>query len=397
MTQSGMRVPASRRTALKLMGGTAAATVLGRRAFAADPIKIGLSAAFSGPNALAGQSLSRGAELAMEEINAAGGVLGRQLALVIRDNEHKLDRGVAQTRELIEREGCAAILGSQGSFIGLAVIDTIHELKVPWFGLAVGGVGIVENNRSPNYMFRVATNDREVAKFLVSYALDKTGGKKLAILNEDTGWGVPAIADLQAALKEKGLEPASADKMKVGDSDFTPQMLRAKNAGADTILSFSNAVEMANALKAGNKMSYKPKVLSAWGLANPTFPSLAGALADGVMVMQTFTFVQNTRPKAVALFKRFTDKYKDIKDANEVPFPSYTANAYDATHMIALAAKKAGSTEGPKMHAALESLGSYDGLLKRYDNPFTATRHEALQPNDYSMTVWKGSRLELIG
>ena len=312
MTQLRNGMPASRRTALKLLGGAAAASAFGARVSAADPIKIGLSAAFSGPNAAAGQALSRGAELAMDEINAAGGVLGRQLTLVIRDNEHKLDRGVAQTRELIEREGCTAILGSQGSFIGLAVIDTIHELKVPWFALAVGGVGIIENKRTPNYMFRVATNDREVAKFLVKYGMDKTGGKKFAVLNEDTGWGVPAIADLEAALKEKGLEPASTDKMKVGDSDFTPQMLRAKNAGADTILSFSNAVEMANALKAGNKMSYKPKVLSAWGLANPTFPSLAGVLADGVMVMQTFTFVQNTKPKAVALFKRFTDKYKDI-------------------------------------------------------------------------------------
>ena len=397
MTQLRRGMPTSRRTALKFMGGAAAATAFGGRLSAADPIKIGLSAAFSGPNASAGQALQRGAELAMEEINSAGGVMGRQLTLVIRDNEHKLDRGVAQTRELIEREGCVAILGSQGSFIGLAVIDTIHELKVPWFALAVGGVGIVENKRTPNYMFRVATNDREVAKFLVTYGLEKAGGKKFAILNEDSGWGVPAIGDLQAALKERSLEPASADKMKVGDSDFTPQMLRAKDAGADTILSYSNAVEMANALKAANKIGYKPKVISAWGLANPTFPSLAGPLADGVLVMQTFTFVQNSKPKAVALFKRFTEKYKDIKDANEVPFPSYTGNTYDATHMIALAIKKANGTEGPKMQAALESLGSYDGLLKSYANPFSADRHEALGPNDYSMTVWKGSRLELIG
>ena len=169
----------SRRTALKILGAAAAGGVSAAARAAADPIKIGLSAAFSGPNAAAGQALQRGAELAMEEINSGGGVLGRQLALVIRDNEHKLDRGVAQTRELIEREGCAAILGSQGSFIGLAVIDTIHELKVPWFALAVGGVGIIENNRTPNYMFRVATNDREVAKFLVNYGLDKVGGKKL--------------------------------------------------------------------------------------------------------------------------------------------------------------------------------------------------------------------------
>ena len=107
--------------------------------------------------------------------------------------------------------------------------------------------------------------------------------------------------------------------------------------------------------------------------------------------------MQNSKPKAVALFKRFTEKYNDIKDANEVPFPSYTGNIYDATHMIALVIKKANGTDGPKMQAALESLGSYDGLLKSYSNPFSPDRHEALGPNDYSMTVWKGSRLELTG
>jgi branched-chain amino acid transport system substrate-binding protein len=385
----------SRRAVLKILGAAAAGGVFGSRARAAEPIKIGLSAAFSGPNATAGQALQRGADLALEEINKAGGILGREMSLVIRDNEHKLDRGVAQTRELIERERCVAILGSQGSFIGLAVIDTIHELKIPWFALAVGGVGIIENNRKPNYMFRVATNDREVAKFLVTYG-QKVGGKRFGILNEDTGWGVPAIEDLRAALKARNLEPASADKMKVGDSEFTPQMLRARDGGADTILTFSNAVEMANALKAGNKINYKPRVISAWGLANPTFPSLAGPLADGVMVMQTFTFVANAKPQAQALFKRLAEKNKDVKDENALPFPSYVANAYDATHMIALAIKKAGSVEGPKVQAALENLDAYNGLIKSYAKPFSADGHEALSPDDYSMTVWKGSRLELL-
>src|SRR5262249_42260176 len=157
----------------------------------------------------------------------------------------------------------------------------------PWFALSVGGVGIIENTRKPNYMFRVATNDREVARFLVQYGADKLATRKFAILNEDTGWGVPAIEDLKAALKGRNMEPVAVDTRKVGDTDFTPQMLRAKNAGANIIATFSNAVEMANALKAGNKIGYKPKVVSAWGLANPTFPSLAGPLAEGVMVMQT--------------------------------------------------------------------------------------------------------------
>jgi len=115
------------------------------------------------------------------------------------------------------------------------------------------------------------------------------------------------------------------------------------------------------------------------------------------MVMQTFTFVQNKKPKAVALFKRLGDKYKDVKDEMEVPFPSFLGNSYDATHMVALAIKKAGGAEGPKLHAALENLGSYDGLVKSYNNPFSVSQHEALGPSDYSMTVWKGTRLELMG
>jgi branched-chain amino acid transport system substrate-binding protein len=387
----------SRRTVLKI--GAGAALALGTKPSSVlaqnSPIKIGLSAAYSGPNAQAGQTLQLGADLAIDEINAAGGVLGRPLALVTRDNEHKLDRGVAQARELVEREGCSAIIGSEGSFIGIAVIDTMNELQVPWFGTSVGGVGIIENGRKPNYMFRVATNDRDVAKFLVAYGVDKGGSKKIGILVEDTGWGVPAIDDLRDALKTRNLEAVSIDKVKVGDVDFTPQMQRASKADAETILTFTNGPEMANALKAANKIGYKPKVIGAWGLAGATFPSLAGPLANGVMVMQTFTFVNNENPKAQALYKRLTIKFP-VKDAAEIPFPSYVGNTYDAVHMIALAIKKAGGTEGPKMLAALENLGDYQGLIKNYSNPFSATNHEALSPQDYVMTTWNGSRLELI-
>jgi branched-chain amino acid transport system substrate-binding protein len=390
------RLLASRRTALKL--GAAAALALGTGTSSVlaqnSPIKIGLSAAYSGPNAQAGQTIQLGADLAMDEINAAGGVLGRPLALVTRDNEHKLDRGVSQVRELVEREGCSAILGSQGSFIGIAVIDTVNELQVPWFGTSVGGVGIIENGRKPNYMFRVATNDRDVAKFLVAYGVAKGGSKKVGILVEDTGWGVPAIEDLKAALKAHSLEAVSVDKVKVGDVDFTPQMQRASKAEAEMILTFTNGPEMANALKAANKIGYKPKVIGAWGLAGATFPSLAGPLANGVMVMQTFTFVNNDKPKAQALYKRLTAKLP-VKDAAEIPFPSYVGNTYDAVHMIALAIKKAGSTDGPKMLAALENLGDYQGLIKNYSNPFSATNHEALNPQDYIMTIWNGTRLEM--
>lgn len=360
------------------------------------PIKFGMSAAFSGPAAAMGEAQKRGADLAIEEINAAGGVLARKIELVTRDNEHKQDKGVAQTRELIEKEGAIGILGSQGSFIGMAVIDTIHELKVPWFALSVGGVGIIENNKNPNYMFRLGANDRDVANFLVDWSIDKLGAKKLGILNEDTGWGVPAIDDLKAAMKGRGIEPVSADKVKVGETDFTPQMLRAKQAGAEVLTTFISSVEIANALKAGAKIGYKPKVVSAWAIANPTFPELAGTdLSNGTLVMQTFTFVNNERPKAKELLKRYLEKYKDVQNAAAIPFPSYFGDSYDTTHLLAIAIKKAGTTDGPKLRDALEQLDPYDGLIKRYDSPFPKN-HEALSTKDYMMTEWVGSELRLV-
>ena len=81
-----------------------------------------------------------------------------------------------------------------------------------------------------------------------------------------------------------------------------------------------------------------------------------------------------------------------MKDPVEVSFPSYVGDSYDATHMISPAIRKAGSSEGPKVHAAPENLGTFDALIKTYTNPFTAKRHEALSPDDYMMTVWRGSR-----
>jgi branched-chain amino acid transport system substrate-binding protein len=114
------------------------------------------------------------------------------------------------------------------------------------------------------------------------------------------------------------------------------------------------------------------------------------------MVMQTFTFVNNNRAKAQGILTRYMEKHKDTKDAMELAMPSFVGDSYDATHMIALAIKKAGSTEGPKLHAALETLGTYEGLIKTYNPPFTPERHEALGPDDYMMTIWRGIRLELI-
>ncbi len=273
----------------------------------------------------------------------------------------------------------------------------MQELKTPWIGLSTGGAAIIDNKQNPNWMFRVCSHDPWVAEFLVRWTVEKLGINKIGILNEDTGWGVPAIDDTNAALKKLGLAAVSVDKLKVGETDFTAQMARAKEAGAEGIVTFTNAVEMANALKAGQKLGYRPKIVSAWGLVNPNYPVLGGALAEGTLVMQTFSFVNNTAPKAVSLLDKYMHEWPGFANAAEVPYPSYLADAYDAIYLFAAAIEKAGKAEGAAMRDALENLPAYDGLIKRYDVPFTPERHDALTQDDYMMCEWKGNELQLIG
>jgi branched-chain amino acid transport system substrate-binding protein len=379
-----------------MIGVGAVAPNSARAAQSGDPIVLGMSAAFSGPNATVGEAQLRGAELAIDEINAAGGVLGRPLAIVTRDNVHEQDKGVLQTRELIEKEGAVGILGSQGSFIAVAVADTMEELEVPWIGLSTGAAAIIDNGQDPNWMFRVSSNDPWVAEFLVRWAVEKLNMEQIGILNEDTGWGVPAIEDVQAALDQMGLQPASVDKMKVGDTDFTAQMLRAKDAGCEAIVTFSNSVEMANALKAGQKIGYQPQIVSAWGLQNPNYITLVPDLGQGTLVMQTFTWVNAETPKALDLLARYTEKW-GVEDAAEIPNPSYTADAYDATHLFALAIATAGEANGAVIRDALEQLPEYEGLIKNYAPAFTADQHDALTPDDYLMCEWEGEKLVPVG
>ena len=239
----------------------------------------------------------------------------------------------------------------------------MNELQVPWFGTSVGGVGIIENGRKPNYMFRVQrTIVRSPSFWSLTVLRTKGGSKKIGILEvEDTAAGAFRRSRIfKAALKTHNLDPVSVDKVKVGDVDFTPQMQRASKAEAETILSLHQWSRNGQLVEGRSKIGYKPKVIGAWGLAGATFPSLAGPLANGVMVMQTFTFVNNRKPKAQALYKRLMARFP-VKDAAGIPFPSYVGNTYDAVHLIALAIQKAASSEGPKCSPPLKTSASIKG------------------------------------
>src|ERR1700760_1067474 len=125
----------TRRQALVLPAGLAVGSLLGRSALAADPIKVGLVAALSGPSAKSGEGITRGLTIAIDEINARGGVLDRQIELVRRDDESNPAKGQTAARELIDKEGCVALFGGIDSPVSLAIVPIANNAKVPFMGV----------------------------------------------------------------------------------------------------------------------------------------------------------------------------------------------------------------------------------------------------------------------
>ena len=140
---------------------------------AQETVKIGLVAAMSGQSAKSGEAIMRGLTLAIDEINAKGGVLGKKLELVVRDDESNPAKGVVAARELMQREKVAALFGGLDTPVSLAIVPFANQAKMPFMGVWAAGTPITRNGAAENYVFRVSAVDELVDVALVDYAVKK--------------------------------------------------------------------------------------------------------------------------------------------------------------------------------------------------------------------------------
>ncbi len=373
---------------LSFLGGAAAVNAQ------SGPIKVGLAAAVSGGSAASGEAIRRGLLIAIDEINARGGLFdGRKVELVVRDDEGNPTKGVTIARELVEREKVAAVFGGLHTTVALAEVAVWQELRTPYMGVWAAGTNITRNGRTPNYVFRVSANDDYVDKFLVRYATEQLKKTKPGLLLENTAWGQSNEAGLAKWLGVKGLNAVGIEKFNWNDPDMSPQLLRLRTAGADLVILVANAPEGAQVVRSRARIGWDIPILSHWGISGGRFAELTGELSDGVVFIQTYSFFGPQNGRGQYVLKMLREKF-NVKGPEEVTAPVGSANAYDAMHLVALAIEQAKSTEGPKVRDALENLkAEYAGLIKTYRRPFTPDQHDALTDDDYIMVVWKGGKI----
>jgi len=374
------RLPFTRRAVLA--AATALALAAGLPAQAADPIKLGLVAALSGQSAKSGEAITRGITLALDKINAEGGVLGRPLELVSRDDESNPGKGLIAARELVQREGVAALIGGLDTPVSLAIVPFANEAKVPFMGPWAAGTPITKNGAAENYVFRVSAVDEYVDEAITEYLVTKYGAKKPGMILINNPWGESNEAGLTKALEKRGMEHAGIEKFENNDVDVTPQLTRLKEAGADSLFLVANVAPSAQVVKSLDRMGWDVPISSHWGPSGGRFTELAGKSGEKVHFIQTFLFTDEAHP----LFTALKAKFPEVTSLADVTPATGIGNAYDATLLLAAAIEKAGSTEGPAIRQAMYEIEGVEGAIKTYDKPFTPDNQDALGPEDYTFT-----------
>jgi branched-chain amino acid transport system substrate-binding protein len=342
----------------------------------------------TGALAHTGNAIKIGMEAAVDEINEKGGVLGQKLRLVAYDDQGEPSRAVDNARRIAERDNCIIMIGGYRTPNALAIRTVLGELEQPWMGVISAGTRVIEWETGKNeWMFRVSAKDRWVAPFLVDHALQRSKTKKVGFMFEATGWGQGALPDVEAAMKAKGVALVGKETFNIGDQDMSAQLIRLRDAGADTLIFYTVDRETDAILRSMDRIGYKPTIVSAWGIG-VQLGKTAGALTEGVLVHGTFAWTGQLSPRAQAVWERMKTK-NNLGQPSELVLPSGTANAYDATYIIAEALKIAGAYDKKKLRDAMYQV-KYEGIVANYNPAFekTVERHDAILPSQYKLLAY---------
>ena len=286
-------LPKYTKFALPLLAAVLVGSPLSAAPTSTAPVLIGLDADMSGGSALGGEAIRRGVLLAIAEINAKGGVLGRKIKLVVKDHRGVPARGVDNMRDFAKMTDLVAVVGGIHTPVSLAQLKNIHRDKFIYLGPWAAGTPIVKNGHSPNYVFRVSVRDQHAGGFLIRAARDR-GFKKPGLLLWRTGWGRSNEKAMKAALKRQKMDFAGVRWFNTSQKDMTLQITQLADAGADVIMLVANASDGLVAIRdiASMRSDKRPPIISHWGITGGDFFKVGRSDIASVDLsfLQTFSF-----------------------------------------------------------------------------------------------------------
>ncbi|HEY8023394.1 MAG TPA: ABC transporter substrate-binding protein [Burkholderiaceae bacterium] len=344
------------------------------------PIRLGVIGPVTGKATEdSGMSIMGGAKVFAEDINRSGGILGRKVEIVERDDKATPELGVALVKELIEKEKVAAIVGFGNTGVVLQVDKVVQDAKIPMIVTAAAGVAAVKSTMPPaypaSYVFRTGTTDGLQTFVLLNELVDRRRLDKIALIHDESPYGTLAKQNVLTEIQRHNLKLVDVESFKVGDPDVSAQLQRIKDSGAQVVIMYCLAPDAAMVAKNSTKLKLKLPLIGPWLLSQQSFIDKAGASAEGVHM--TVTFIENEMNTAS---NAFSLSYRKINKVSFIPSPAAAAQTYDALRLLASAIAQANSDEGPKIQQALEDLKwpTTTTVVAQYSKPFSPTNHEAI-------------------
>ncbi|ALM85481.1 ABC transporter substrate-binding protein [Bordetella sp. N] len=351
---------------------------------AAEPLRIGWLAALTGPSSAPGIGFDRGVKFAAESLNAAGGVKGRKIEIVTRDTQGDPTKAVNATQEMINSQKVHAIWGPTNSGESLAVTPIMARAGVPNIHPCVIDT-LIDTKKFPN-AFRIAPSNGQWDDAVRAYCLKVLKVKKIAIIGDTTGYGVTAVKACVANFKRDGADVVYSNNIDATQTDMTPDMTRARSAGAEVIVIWSVSTGMEARL-------FNTRAEMNWDVNFAGHPSMAsgeirGLLAkpqnwDKVYAVGYRSCSYGADGKLPERSQEFVDKVQGKVKLDDTLFWWVTAG-YDAISLVAKAVQE-GASSSKDIIAYWNTLHPYQGYFGNYT--YTAEEHNGYPTADVVMSA----------
>jgi branched-chain amino acid transport system substrate-binding protein len=364
--------------ALALLSGTVGA----------ETIKIGVNEPMTGAFAASGTYVVNGAKIAADEINAKGGILGKQIELVIEDNKSNPTEAAAVAEKLITRDKVPVMMGAWGSSLTLAVMPKLMEYETPMV-VETSSSGKITTSGNP-FIFRISPPSA-IEAVAFKGIVDKLNLKKADFLVINNDWGRGTAEDFGMMFKEKGIVVGLVETMDQGAQDMSAQLSKIKGSDSETLIVTTAVDQLTLIFKQATALGLKKRIITTGGSQNPDqIIAQAGAAANGTMHLTTFLpwFPEKTpNPKATEYFiSEWRKRGFDFAGCTE------SFRGYDGIRTAAAAIEKAGRAEPAAIKAAMWSIdvkGLNGDIIFKKSGPEGKESGQS-QPNVYLIEINDG-------
>ena len=318
-----------------------------------DTIKVGEFASLTGSEATFGQSSHHGTQLAIDEINAAGGVLGKKIELLTEDNQSQAGQSATVVRKLISSDGVVAMLGEVASSRSLEAAPICQQNKIPMISPSSTNPKVTQVG---DYIFRVCFLDSfQGGKVLAGFARDTLKANSVAVLKDvKSDYSVGLAKFFTEGYTGRGGKLAAEQNYSGGDKDFSAQLTAIKAAGPDAIFVPGYYTEVGLIALQARQLGLNLPLFGGDGWESSVLVSIGGPALEGDYFSTHFS-PDDVSPAAQLFVKHFKDKYGETPD-------SMAALGYDSAMILADAIKRAGTTDGAKIRDAIAATKSFHGI-----------------------------------